>query len=107
MNLSPQTSRRTFLTLRSRLLSLPVLRFGLGALTPSVVSAPTSYELYAKVLKFENPWNVFIRDLYGCPREGETSPETCKSSQGNINYKAWSKARRAAKELFELKDKAQ
>lgn len=103
MNLKLQASRRA--TLKHALLSLPVLRFGLGALVPSPASAPTSYELYNKVLKFENSWNIFIRDLYGCPRDGETSPETCKPQQGNINYDEWAKARKAAKELFELEDK--
>jgi hypothetical protein len=92
--------------MRRAILSLPVLRLVLGVLVCLPASAPTiPYYLYENVLGFEKHWDIFVRDLYGCNRVGETTLETCKPTQGSINYREWSGARRAAMKLFELGEK--
>ena len=98
-----QISRRTILD--RAILFLPVLRFVVGALVPMPVSAPTPIELYDKVLEFEKHWDIFVRNLFGCQKTGETNSDTCKPSNGSINYSEWTRARNAAKKLFELEDK--
>jgi hypothetical protein len=72
--------------------------------TLSVAFATPTDDLAERTLRFEKPWNVFIRGLFGCEDTGETGPDTCKVERRNINRKAFNEAREAAKDLFDLKD---
>jgi hypothetical protein len=86
-------------------LSLPVLRLVLGALVSIPAGAPTPpLELYKNAYELEVHWNIFVRDLWGCQRDGETTAETCHPSEGVVNYKEYMAARKAAKKLFELRE---
>jgi hypothetical protein len=57
--------------------------------------------LYENIQKFEKHWQVFLKELFGCKDVGLVSPESCKPSEGKIDYAAWEKARKAAKDMFE------
>jgi len=58
--------------------------------------------LMAYALDFERPWNEYVRHLFGCPTTGETTADTCRPSQGVIDYRAWMAACERAKKVFPL-----
>lgn len=57
-----------------------------------------------KAIAFDLHWNLYIRRLFGCPDAGELSTDTCHVPTGTTDYREFSKAREAAKKLFDLKD---
>ncbi len=76
------------------------------AIPLAVGRLPDFDDLRAKVIEFERAWDIFVRKLFGCRLEGELSAETCDVAEGTVDYAAFSRARRAARKLFELKDAA-
>jgi hypothetical protein len=62
-------------------------------------------EFYDRVLAHEKVWDRFIRKLFGCPKEGPTTAETCSVGNREIDYKDFAEARRTACKLFELREK--
>ncbi len=71
-----------------------------GVLGAAQVAPPT---LHADLLAFEVEWQKFLQHLYGCPTVGLIDMQ-CKPMLGEINYKYWERARKAAMRLFKLKE---
>ncbi len=59
-------------------------------------------DIRLRVIEFEKYWDRFVRKLFGCPPQGEVSPETCRPALGSIDYAAFAKARKAAEKLFDF-----
>lgn len=62
-------------------------------------------EFQERVLAFEEPYDVFIRKLFGCLPGAEMKPENCAVWRQEIDRKAFEQARKAAKKLFEFEEK--
>lgn len=58
-------------------------------------------DLKVKALHFDKHWNLYIRELFGCPEDGDTTVETCKITP-TVNYGEFLKARQEAKKVFDL-----
>lgn len=85
-----------------RLILLVILSAG-----PCAAPEPQVEEMSRKIIRFELAWDKFVRRYFGCP-EGRVLTEPaaeCKLTLGKLDYSQFAKARLAAKELFELKDK--
>lgn len=57
-------------------------------------------------VEFERYWSPFVRELFGCSLD-ETVPmtqETCERGRAVVNYAAYTRARKAAKEMFDFTD---
>lgn len=66
--------------------------------------APSLDEQKARAVAFDEPWGLYVRRLFGCPDQGEMSPETCNLTLGSTAYAEYAKAREQAKRLFDLRD---
>jgi hypothetical protein len=73
-------------------------------LFPVQISSQQDTQLTEDVLTFNEQWNVFYREYFGCPMKALVTEE-CVPMLGRIDYKAFLSARRAAKKLFELEDR--
>jgi hypothetical protein len=62
-------------------------------------------EFYERAVAHEKAWDVFVRKLFGCPKDGPTTPETCSVGNREIDYKSFTEARRTACKLFDLREK--
>lgn len=55
-------------------------------------------------VSFDKHWDVYVRDLFGCPHEGPTNGNTCEKTLSRLNAAEFAKARNAAKSTFGLRD---
>lgn len=72
-------------------------------LSPLVLSEAQFSDLRLAVVAFEKPHDKFVRQLFGCQPEGMITPDTCNPNLGTINYGEFSRARKAAARLYDLK----
>lgn len=70
-------------------------------LVPKALS-PQDDAVYQAVLNHQIHWNVFFRELFGCPMTAATSKE-CRLAYGKINYKEFNASCESAKRLWKLK----
>lgn len=70
-----------------------------------VVRVNSYDDLALRALRFDKPWNVFIRKLFGCPETGLTNRETCNMSYAVRDEAAYERARREAKRMFGLRER--
>lgn len=74
-------------------------------------AAPIQDEFRDRLVKFHQSYDVFLRKYVGCPaREKQAIRDQfiaveCDPLKGELDQAAWSKAREAAKELFDLEEK--
>jgi hypothetical protein len=61
-------------------------------------------ETGSRIIKFDKPYDRFVRAYFGCPAEGYFEGSDCKPSRAETDYVAFTKACHAAAELFHLKD---
>ena len=73
-------------------------------LTAQAAQAPDTI-FRAKWVEFLNTWQDFIRISYGCPLEVKRlDDELCIPGNATVDMKLFSKARKQAKNIFELQD---
>lgn len=56
-----------------------------------------------KILAFEKHWNEFLLGFYGC-RPISESVQSCTDAHSSFNHRAFTRARDAARKLFDLRD---
>lgn len=56
--------------------------------------------LALKILRLDTHLSNVFRTLYGCPKEGEMTSETCRPSLGRMDYAEFLRARKTAVDLF-------
>ena len=57
-----------------------------------------------RVLEFEDHWLRYVKQLVGCPADGNFRVSDCRAELGSINASEWLECRRLAKKLFNLRD---
>jgi hypothetical protein len=76
-----------------------------AAVVPAAADTPLNIdEQVEQAFAFHEPWNKYFRALLGCP-DGAVDAAECKPHMGKTEYEAWAKAREAAKDLFQLREK--
>ena len=75
----------------------------LALLVPSCLNSSEYDELAARLIKFEIPYNRFLRAYFGCPETGDIGPEVCSPARRERRYGDWVKACEAAADLFQFK----
>jgi hypothetical protein len=61
-------------------------------------------ETGSRIIKFDKPYDRFVRAYFGCPAEGYFEGADCKPSRAETDYATFTKACHAAADLFRLKD---
>lgn len=85
--------------MKGRVLALAAL---LASVTPAAI---TETDLARNSLEFDQHWDRFLREEFGCPSRGYFEGADCHKARGFVDYKEWRKARALAKRLFDLADK--
>lgn len=61
-------------------------------------------EFRDRLIAHLNALDVFARLYFGCPSEGDVTPETCKQWRAETNTPKYEQARKTAMKLFDLRD---
>jgi hypothetical protein len=69
-------------------------------------SVATSADFDQKLATFHEHYNRFFRVYLGCPKAA-VRVEDCRPGAGSIDYAEFQRARRAARDLFDLAEKPQ
>lgn len=78
-----------------------ILAIMLAVIAPAQIQRDT--ELTDDIISFNNKWNGFIREYFGCDKR-VTDLKDCTQSTGVIDYGGYIKARKAAKKLFKFEE---
>lgn len=65
--------------------------------------APDTFTM--RVWRFETKWDKFVRQYFGCPPTGDTTPSTCDIHRSVFDARAFKAAAHEADELFRRKDR--
>ena len=79
----------------------------LGALAARLAWAPTGEpdRFGERLIRFIAGLDVFAREYFGCPAEGEFEAGECRQVYGQIDYKGWRKLMEQAKEIWKLEER--
>jgi hypothetical protein len=61
-------------------------------------------EIGGRIIRFDIPYDKFVRAYFGCPPAGYFESSDCITSRRETDYTSFTKACHAAADLFKLKD---
>ena len=79
-----------------------------GLVAASLLAAPSLEDLKVETTEFDMHWTAFMEDLFGCVRSNGSFgniDDNCDPAKSRVNIREFSRAKDAAKVIFELEDR--
>ena len=77
--------------------------FILTLILTATCPADLNDDFSAKLVAFNRPYALFVREYIGCPDRALT-PQECAPIRGKLNRRLFEQSREAAKKLFDLRE---